>query len=382
VRPRAPASERGAILIESAIVTASVLTLVLGMLELGLLGFLQITVDAGAFLNAHENVIGVSDPLGAADATHEVLPQIQPTAIGNSVQTAPSPNVPVNYGYNGNADQQLAAPTNRHGGASIMQPYLSQTTITQTPFSFMGNVFLVHSQAREVKWLESMAEWGVANTNYGGAYTAGNDQLNTNVLANGENTPLYYMSLDFINHCATNGAWGQSPKGVCPNQDVLSLGTGEYLDINNWSNGTAGVGGPANSTGPGGSTGTFEVAACHQRTYAVLAYFFENLAANNYGDSAGFATDPLNYIETTYNPYYYNGNWTGNTPYNNFSSTNASFFGQYPGEALNGGTSHNLDTEATQAIRTIYDWDVEKFQGQGGLGGIGSNPLHSTAGCT
>jgi hypothetical protein len=375
-----PAAQRGAIFVESAIVTAFVLTLVLGMIEMGLLGFLQITVDAGAFLNAHQNVVGVTDPLGPADATHEVFPQIQTTAITNSVQTAPSPTVPVDYGYNGTAAEQQAAPTHRHGGASLLQPYLSQTSITQVPFTFLGIPFRVHSQAREVDWLESNVTWDASNANYGDPYAAGNNAQNANVFTEGENVPLYYMSLDFVYHCATSGAWGASPKGVCPNQDTLSLGTGEFLDNLNWSNGTAGVGGPVNSTGPGGTTGTFEAAACHQRMFATLAYFFENLAQNNYGNSAGFAADPLNYIETTYNPYWYNG--AGSTGYSNFQASNVSFFGQYAGGALNSGTSHYLDTQATQAVRTIYSWDVEHFQGQGGQGGIGNNPLHPTAGCT
>jgi hypothetical protein len=368
------AALRGAILVESALVTASVLTFMLGMLELGLLGFLQITVDAGAFLNAHQNVIGVKDALGPADATHLVFPQIQPSAIVNTVQTAPSPTVPVNYGYNGTTAQQSAAANNRHGGASILQPYLSQTTITQIPFSFLGAPFRVHSQASEVNWLESDVTWDASNANYGGAYSAGNNALNANVLKQGENVPVYYMSLDFIYHCATPGAWGVSPKGTCPTQDTLSLGTGEFLDNLNWSNGTAGVGGPVNSTGPGGTTGTFEAAACHQRMYSTLAYFFENLAQNNYGNSAAFAGDPLNYIETTYNPFWYNQQ----TSYTNFSSNNASFFGQWP----NGATSHTLDTIATADIRIIYGWDVEKFQGSGGQGSIGDNPLHPTLGCT
>jgi hypothetical protein len=357
------------VLIESAIILATVLTLVLGMLELGLLGFLQITVDAGAFLNAHQNVIGVNDPLGPADATHLVFPQIDPAAITNTVQTAPVANVPVDYGYNSpDAGVQAVSDVNRHGGASIMQPYISQTTITETPLSFLNNVFRVHSQASDANWLESMAEWGVANTNYGTPYTPGNNQLNTNVINNGENTPLYYMSLNFINHCATPGSWGTTD-GVCPIQDVLALGMAEYLDINNWSNQTPGVGGPAGSTGPGGTTGTFEAAACHQRMYAKLASFFANVET----EAQLHSTDPLNYIEYTYNPYYFN-----QSGYTDFSSTNASFFGRRP----NRGTADAADLEATQAIQTIYSWDVERFQGQGGLGGIGDNPLHPTLGCT
>jgi len=369
-------AQRGAIVVESAVVTAALLTIVLGMIQLGMVGFLQMTDDAGAFLNAHQTVIGVNDPLGPADATHQVFPQIKTSAITNAVETAPTPTVPVDYYYNGTTAEQSTASTNRHGGASVLQPYQEQATITQTPFTVLGHPLIVHSQARDVDWLESNATWDVADANYGGAYTAGNNALNANVFVQGENVPVYYMSLDYIYHCATPGAWGVSPKGVCPTQDELSLGTGEFLDNLNWSNGTAGVGGVVGSTGPGGSTGTFEAAACHQRMYATLAYFFENLQENNYGNSGAFAADPLNYIETTYNPFWYNG--AGSTGYTNFSASNVSFFGQWP----NGATAHTLDTIASQTVNKIYSWDVEHFQGTGGQGGVGNNPLHPTAGCT
>jgi len=385
VRPKRAAAdrERGSVLVESALVTASILTLVLGMLQLGVLGFLQLTLDAGAFLNAHQNAIGVTDVLGASDATHKVFPQIPTSAIANSVQTAPSPDVPVNYGYNGNAAQQAASATQRHGGASVMQPYLSQTTISETPFTIFGQPFVVHSQASEANWLETMPEWGIANMNYGGAYSASNTQYNANVFTLGENTPPYYMSANYFTHCTTPGIWGApgstAGRGVCAapgsttsTSAVLSLGMGEYLDTLNWANGVAGVGGPVGSPG-GASTGTFEAAACHQRVYATLTYFFENLAENNYGNSAAFASDPLNYLETTYNPYYYNL-----SGYTDFSSTKASFFGQWP----NGATHHTLDTEATAAIQTIYGWDDQKsYQGTAGLYGVGNNPLTPTAGC-
>jgi hypothetical protein len=378
------AFQRGSILVESAIVTSSILVLMLGMLQMGLLGFLQVTLDAGAFLNAHQNAIGVTDTLGPSDATHQVFPQIQASSIANTVQTAPSPLVPVNYGYNGNAAQQAASATSRHGGSSVMQPYLSQTTISQTPFTIFGHPFIVHSQASEANWLETMPSWGIANSNYGGAYSASNTQYSTNVFTLGENTPPYFMGANFFTHCTTPGVWGAvgstAGRGVCAapgsttsTSRVIVLGIGEFLDTTNWANGVAGVGGPVGSPG-GASTGTFEAAACHQRMFATLAYFFENLTENNYGNSGAFATDPLNYLETTYNPYYYN-----RTGYTDFSSTNASFFGQWP----NGATHHTLDTQTTAAIQTIYGWDDQAgYQGSGGLYGVGNNPLHATAGCT
>jgi len=366
------AAERGAIVVESAIVLAAVLVFALSMVEFGVLGFLQTTVDAGAFLNAHQNAIGVNDPLGPADATHQVFNQIATTSISNAVQTAPSPTVPVDYGYNGTASEQATSSTNRHGGASMLQPYLSQTTISQTVFSLVNWVFAVHSQASEPQWLESAPLWDAANINYGSAYSATNSEIDSSIFANGENSPLYYMSMNKINHCATPGAWGTpgGSRGVCPNEDILTLSSGEYLDYYNWSNGTAGIGGYANSTGPGGTTGTFEAAACHQRMLSTLVYFFQYLKGNYSGNSGGFASDPFNWLETTYNPYYYNRAAVGIT---NFS--NANFFLNKPN---NGGSENGIDTLANNAIKEIYGWDVETYLGYG----LGVNPLYPTKGCT
>jgi hypothetical protein len=370
VRRPLRAAERGAVLVESAIIVSSLLVFVLSLLQFGVLGFLQITADAGAFLNAHQSAIGVNDALGPADATHQVFPQLQTSAITNAIQTAPTPTVPVDYGYNGTTSEQANASTNRHGGASMLQPYLSQTTISQSLFTILHQNYAVHSQASEPDWLESAPLWDAANINYGSAYSATNSEITSSIFANGENSPLYYMGLDKINHCPTPGSWGSTAgasRGICSNQDILTLSSGEYLDYYNWSNGTAGIGGYSTSTGPGGSTGTFEAAACHQRMYATLVYWFLYLKGNNYGNSAGFASDPLNWIETTYNPYYYN-----KSGYTNFSTVN--FFTNRP----NGAASDGIDTLANNAIKEIYGWDVETYLGYG----LGVNPLYPTRGCT
>ena len=272
-------AERGAIVVESAVVLAAVLVFVLAMVEFGVLGFMQVTVDGGAFLNAHQNAIGVNDALGPADATHQVFNQIQTGSISNSVQTAPTPTVPVDYGYNGTPAEQAAASGNRHGGASLLQPYLSRTQITQTLFRLHNFLFTAYAQASEPQWLESAPLWDAANINYGTAYSATNSEINSSVFANGENEPLYYMSLNKINHCPTAGSWGipGSSRGICAAQDILTLSSGEYLDYYNWSNGTAGIGGNVTTTGPGGTTGTFEAAACHQRMLSTLVFFFQYL---------------------------------------------------------------------------------------------------------
>ena len=333
-------------MVETALVMSLVFALALGAVQLGVVGFMQITVDAGAFLNAHQTVIGVQDPLGAADATHQVFPQIDPASITSSVQTAPSPSVPVDYGYNGTASEQAASANARHGGASMMQPYLQQTTISQVPVQLFGNPFTVTARASEANWLESVPEWDVANTNYGSPYAAGNTQLNANVFTYGENTPAYYVSFNFVEHCNDRIPWT-----TCANQDYLTLGTAEYLDVYDWANQKAGISGPANVA----NTGTFEAMACHQRMFATVADFLASVSAS----------DQLNAIETAYNPYYSNAS----ANVTNFATSD--FFGTSgPGAA------------ATAAIDTIYGWDVERSSNEGLGSSPGANPLHPTAGCT
>jgi hypothetical protein len=370
-------------MLETALVTYFVLGLVLGALQLGLLGFLQITVDAGAFLNAHYNALGSSGSdaaftsTEAASATTSVLPQIPSGEIGAPVvQAAPSPTVPVDYGYNGSQAEQQTAAGNRHGGASMMQPYIQQTAIDFVPLTFLNLPFRVNSQATEAVWLESTPEWDVTNSNYGSPYAGGNSAVNANYFSEGENTPPYYVSFNFVKHCNKPGDWGYpgSPEGqaTCPSQnaDFLSLGVAEHLDIYDWANPAAGTSGPVYSTGST-STGTFEEMACHQRAFSKVADFF--VAAKN--ASGG---DPFNYLERNYNPYWYNSTQYGAT-YANFSG--AKFFTQTAPSGAATSTS-NADGAAGAAIGEIYSFDVERQTGPSNLGtNPGDNPLHPAAGC-
>jgi hypothetical protein len=369
-------------MIETAIVTYFVLGLVLGALQLGLLGFLQITVDAGAFLNAHYNALGSSGSdtaftsSEAANATNAVLPQI-PTAQIQApvVQAAPSPAVPVDYLYNGSDTEKAGAAQNRHGGASMMQPYVAQTAINFIPLTFLNLPFAVNSQASEPIWLETTPEWDVTNSNYGTPYSGGNSALNANYFAEGENTPPYYVSFNFVQHCNAAGEWGypgsNEGAGMCPstNRDFLSLGVAEHLDIYDWANPVAGVSGPVYTAGST-TTGTFEEMACHQRAFAQVAGFF--VAAR---DAAG--GDGFNWLQRNYNPFWYNSKQNGQN-YQNFAS--AKFFTQTIGGTAT--STSNPDGAAGAAIAEIYSWDVERHSGPSNLGqNPGDNPLHPTAGC-
>ncbi len=336
-------------MVESAIVLSAFLTILLGAIQFGVVGFLQLTVDAGSFLNAHQNVIGTKDP-SVADATHQVFPQIQVGDIAAPVVApAPSPHVYVDYGYNSsNAAVQAASSTNRHGGASLLQPYKLQSTITKQPFTILGHQLSVQSTATEAKWYETGPHWDINNLQYGGDSPATTYRADPYV--DGTNTPPYFMARGEVLHCpAVQVDWVSCPV----TQDIIALGLGNNLDIFNWSNPKPGVSGPANSVGSGGTTGTFQTMACHQRYYAQLAQLFQ-------------ANPSLAALEQTYSIAAVN---------QKANVMNFKTWAAYPND------TSSLAGQAKHAIQTIYSWDVEQgyqpplnFQ-------FGLNPLFPTRNC-
>ncbi len=369
---------RGAVLLETAIVTAAILTLVLGAIELGVLGFIQITVDAGAFLNAHDNAIGATGAQANSHTT-SVFPQINAANISTQTQPAatPNPSFMIDYGF-GAAN----ASSNRHGGASMVQPYLQQTQIQQKVFSLLGLNFYVQSAATEANFLESDQEYNLQGSSFGGNTVTGTTDPRTtaNYFSAGENTPFYYLSANYMLACGSGGNWGNpsgtngSP-GSCPGTIFHALGMAEHLENWNWGNANGGVGGPTyNYSNPTYlfATGAFEEMACHQRMFANIDKLFSDAAAQ--ATAAG--TDPLNYLEYYYNPYYYNQNagaGAHGTPTWTFFNTDVQ-------------TTHSaLDAEAATAaasITNVYSWDYD-WDGSPGLEQApGQYPLNPGGGCT
>ncbi len=284
-------SQRGAVLAETAIIAAAMLTFMLGMVELGVIGTEQLTLDAAGFLNAHQNVVGVKDVNGVNDATSQVFPNVKPSSyLGATIQVAPSPTVPVDYGYNGSSSEQANASTSHVGGASLVQPYILQTNLKQKLFTFLGVNVSAASTATEPEFLETNLDYGVSNLNYGQSNASA--LYRSNLFTNGEETPQFFATWANIQACDNAPPWqtqtcvnssayqdpiSNFPAAYGPRED--SMGMGAFLDTNNWyygGSGNAGLGisGPVCTSAtscPG--TGPFEPAACHQRFYSAIASF-------------------------------------------------------------------------------------------------------------
>lgn len=340
-------SIRGAVTVETAIVLAALLTFLLGTIQVGVVGFLQLTVDAGSFLNAHQTVMGVTRSANAAEATTKVFAQIKQPEIYATIAPAPAPSVYVDYGYNSTTPAVAnASASNRHGGASILQPYLATSQISKKPFKVLGFDVNVQSTATEPLWFESGPHWDVANLPYGG--TSSSTTYRADPYVDGTNTPPYYITQAFMLHCNGNQVFDDN----CTQNDVIALGVGNNLNAFNENNTVAGISGPQ----IGAASSTFQTMACHQRQYAKLAQFF-------------FSEPDLNYQNIRYKMSTYNDKIT------NFNQWNAYRVDAY------GNPPPQLASDAYTAIRTIYSWDVEHGFNPPNNYQVGFSLLTPTVGC-
>jgi Flp pilus assembly protein TadG len=264
--------ERGAVLVETALIVSTALTLMLFTVDIGILGFAQVSADAASFVDAHENVTGMTS--GTPETyTAGLFPIINASSMTTTTVPAPAPSVQVNYGYNA-PDPSASSGSTRVGGVSMMQPVQLQVTVSPAPLlNIAGQAIGVSSQAIEPKWTECGPHYNVANEDVA-CGSAGAPPNSTATLATGENTPPYYVGYNLMTHCMDSEPFGDTANGAeatCQTTNFLALGMGEYLDSNNW--------GPTSANMNPGVSGTvgqsiFYAAAFHQRVYSNISQFF------------------------------------------------------------------------------------------------------------
>ncbi|HMD01654.1 MAG TPA: hypothetical protein VKG44_01695 [Candidatus Baltobacteraceae bacterium] len=315
---------------ETALVVGVVLVMVLGAVQIGMVGYLQMTADAASFINAHQNVIGVSSGTPAS-ATASIFPEIKSSDITTAVLPAPVPTVYVDYGYN-DPDPTVAASSisNRHGGAAIMQPSQMQSTVAKSSVtSILGVPIGVSGSMIEPQWMENGAHFDVSNLNYGST----DPSFQVNYFQNGENVPPYYVGFNYLMHCTDNQPW---TSGSCSSagQDFLAMGVAEHLDLSNWTvpimQGGSAISGTWGGTATAASTASaFTQLACHQRQFAAVAQFLAN-----YSDLPTLrATYPMK-------------------PLTHSTRADGSLMPIFQGFT-------GFDSPTNTAIQTIYGWDRE-----------------------
>jgi hypothetical protein len=348
---------RGAVLAETALFVSAALLFMLGTIQIGVIGFLQVTSDSAAYFDARANVLGVGSGT-PEQATHVYFGQIPVPDISATVIPAPTPTIPVDYGYNDpDATVRANSAFQRHGGASMLQPAAEQATV-KVPglIKILGQGLGVDSVASsESLWQECGTHFDIANVGCSLSSPPPNSQ--TNYFSQGENTPPYMVGFNYMEQCTLGSPWGYytgtngaSPvtahgytlggsfnesgapqynywnsNGPCStsanngngNLAYIAMGTAEFLHSANWGNSGhgsgangSGISGPCDTAGSGsnGQEASDQSVFCaiwwHQRVYADLAQYFAKYPyqyypelysqAYDYSAPAGFKANPAN----------------------------------------------------------------------------------------
>ena len=254
---------RGVALPETALVLVLILALLVGAMRVSLLGYEQASVDGAAFYHAHQTAIKNGDPSDSTNlnpdvATHTAFPRSMSQTLAAVTKDAPGdPSVPnAMYGFDQN--------NNRHGGASLIQPMHTISTVQRKGLAslmlFNGGSVMVSGVGVDPSFRETGVHGDIGGNGFG---TAGSFAGAADYFTQGENTPPYFGGFHYMRFCGQpNDA--ANPWNACPGgPEFLALGLGEYLDADNWGRSPTGVA-PAQSA-------VFWEAAYHQQTYAAIS---------------------------------------------------------------------------------------------------------------
>ncbi|HEV3152335.1 MAG TPA: TadE family protein [Candidatus Baltobacteraceae bacterium] len=246
---------RGSALVETAFTLGFTLMLILGAVQIAVMGFFQMQLDGATFFFAHSFATGSTNVTSLNTALKPLFPNISMNMSPNP-QSPPVTNVPVNFTQWGNLN-------NRYGGASILRPQRLEATSSMNLgfLSVLGKSITLNSgnvDGRSMIGNHDDDAQGVAYDS-SAEYTSLVDPLTQD----DQNVPPYYITLSFFWNCGDTPPWGPT----CSSRVLRAVGLGEYLKDDNYSQTNY----PNNGVGP---QATFETAACHQRILADLAAAF------------------------------------------------------------------------------------------------------------
>jgi hypothetical protein len=265
---RAP---RGAAVPETAVVLGVVLTLLFGTFELGIIGLYQLGGDGAAFVAAHASVLG-NDPNAAIAGP---FPLVAQNATVTTQSTQPD-TTSIDVDYN------VAAQSNRHGGAQVVRPTHTQATVTTDS---VGLGMILPKTKLSSGFIEAnMMVSGVGFNLWGDPVNSAADFGHQKTyFADDGNAPPYHIGFRFLYHCAPVAG-----RGCTSNGSLYAGGFAEYLDGSNWNK-------QQNGIGPGA---VYEAMSLHQRVYATIA---QQLSTVTYASAPSVLGPSTNCIRTVDN---------------------------------------------------------------------------------
>lgn len=249
-------SQRGAVLVETAITMFVILAVLYGALQLGLVGVQQLRADGAAFTSSHAQALNLSQPTPSA-----VSPAGKAAAIYSGVATGdvtlnngrpPATNESVNYDFTNT--------NGRHGGVSMLLPVQIVSTVLRNNvhgivLGATGSLLNLSGNSIEPAYQEVGAHGDIQGNafNTTAAFNSRSDYF-----SQGENTPPYFVGFHYLTFCENTGSWASCPVNQ---QDFDAVGLAAYLDADNW-------GKPFNGSV---SNGVFAATLGHQNTFAQIS---------------------------------------------------------------------------------------------------------------
>jgi hypothetical protein len=249
-------SQRGAVLVETAMTIAVVMAVLWGGLELGLIGVQQLRADGAAFTSSHAQALNLSEPTpSAVDPAAKaagIYSGVTTGNIGLQNGTPPQTSVAVNYDF--------SATDARHGGVSLLLPVQIVGTVLRNNVAGIvlgttNSVLTLTGSTIDPAYEEVGAHGDIQGNNFN-TTAAFNDR--NDYFSQGEDTPPYFVGFHYLTFCEDTSSWSACPTNE---QDYDAVGLAEYLDVDNW-------GRSVNGSVP---NGVFTATLGHQNTFAQIS---------------------------------------------------------------------------------------------------------------
>jgi hypothetical protein len=259
-------AERGAVLVETALVSLFLLVFIYSGIQIGVIGLQQLTADGGAFTTAHQGALR-----GATTTTYEDAPTLAKStlpALGSEGATVAEPTTGLPPTISVPGQFNLGDTQSRHGAVSMVLPVqvlakVTSTSAASSVLNLLGDLN-ISGIAIDPTFMLVNGHGNVDGYAYNSwqAFTTA-----TPPLVDGNNAPPYFVGFNYLRQCPLNQpgnvqtAPGTGEQG-CAVSEMTALGLGEYLDTQNWGRAVNGVAAPG---------AVFGDALLHQQKFAKIA---------------------------------------------------------------------------------------------------------------
>jgi hypothetical protein len=277
----------GSALAETAITLSFTMLLLLGAMDLSLLGVYQMELDGKTFFFSHGIALGTANVNTLNTDLQGIFPDAPSMSLAGNIvdESPPSTDEPTNY-------TQWGATTNRYGGASLTRPWRieANTSMSVGNLSVLGLPFTLTSANVEGETMIGNHDDDAQGAQYNSSQVY--STLVNPLTQDDQNVPPYYFTLAFMWRC-TNPF---STSASCGTESLISLGLAEMLKSDNYNDLQNGV----------VPNGVFYYMGCHQNIYSAIGVLLESnttrpvVTTSNYTTSAFSEYTPGSLFNTVY----------------------------------------------------------------------------------